>query len=60
MLSTDRPTKFFGPEIVERSVYLYVHFSQCGLFRCSFACHSKGLPLNHKDVGMSCNEDPDV
>ena len=29
-----------------------IDFSQCCIFRCSFGCHSKILPLNHKDVGM--------
>ena len=50
------------PDSLEQKLWnvqvICIHFSQCCIFRCSFGCHSKGLPLNHKDVCMRCNEGP--
>ena len=43
VLSTD--TRFFGAEVLERSGYLYTHFSPCYIFRYSIGCHSKGFTI---------------
>ena len=58
MLSTDNTRDSFGVEVVEQVICM--QFSQCCIFRGSFGCHWKGLPLNQRGVGMRCNEGPNV
>ena len=57
MLLTD--IKFFGAEVVESSGYLFVYtFLSAAFFVALLIVIQKVLPLNHKDVGMRCNEVP--
>ena len=55
-LSTD--IKFFGVEVVEQVIC--IHFVSTAFFVALLVVIHKVLPLNDKDVGMCCNEGPNI